>query len=160
MLTRNLIEGALSYDSGTGIFLRKKNGETAGNIANNGYRSISINVDGKRQRCLAHRLAWVLVHGYFPKTDVDHIDGNRDNNAIANLRLATRSQNLGNSKRRTHNSSGFKGVHFHKHMKVWRARITFQGKEIFLGHYPSAELAHEAYVVAAKRLFGEFARAA
>lgn len=90
--------------------------------------------------------------------DVDHINGNGLDNRRENLRLATHAQNQCNQKIRTDNSSGYKGVRWHSGDRRWRARITFQGREIWLGNFSTAELAHAAYCSAAQKLHGQFAR--
>lgn len=119
------------------------------------HRVIMIN----RKHYFAHHLAWLYMTGEWPIGLVDHADGQRDNNAWKNLRRATVSQNIANSKKRSDNSTGYKGVskrpngHF-------RARLMVEGKPISLGDYKTAEEAHAAYCAAAKTHFGEFAREA
>lgn len=87
---------------------------------------------------------------------VDHIDNNGLNCCRDNLRLATHAQNMGNQRKSKNNTTGYKGVT--KYRDKYRARIGFQGKDISLGSYPTAELAAVAYDQAAKRYFGEFAK--
>jgi hypothetical protein len=89
--------------------------------------------------------------------DIDHIDGDGLNNTRANLRPATRAQNLWNS-RKTRGKSRFKGVHFHTQNKKWRATIMAHGKKYELGCHSTEEQAALAYDKAAAELFGEFAR--
>lgn len=93
---------------------------------------------------------------------LDHIDGNPANNAITNLRECSMSQNQANKKRRCDNASGYKGVYFstyRKHQnKPWTASLRLNGKNRFVGRYKTPEEAHVAYVLAAQRYFGEFAR--
>ena len=91
---------------------------------------------------------------------VDHIDCDPLNNRRSNLRLATNSQNQWNSKRYRNNTSGFKGVSFHKNNNKWAANIQHNGKQRHLGNFDSPEEAHAAYCKAAEEFFGEFARAA
>lgn len=88
--------------------------------------------------------------------DVDHIDGNGLNNTRENLRLATKFQNIANSKLNKRNTSGFKGVS--RSGSAWRARINVHGKEISLGAHTTVEKAAKAYDAAARKYFGEFAR--
>jgi len=111
----------------------------------------------------AHRLAWAHYYGVWPTKRLDHIDGNSANNAIANLRECTMSQNLGNAKKRADNTSGYKGVYrsnYRKHQnKPWTAEIRIDGKKRHIGRYKTPADAHVAYLTAAKKLFGEFARA-
>lgn len=93
---------------------------------------------------------------------VDHIDGNKSNNRIDNLRPASVSQNAWNSKKRVNNTSGYKGVSFNApgRERPWMASIGVNGKRKTIGRYETAEEAHQAYCAAAQALHGEFARAA
>lgn len=142
---------------GSARFNAQHAGKRAGHVAkDDGY--VVIGLGGKLHK--AHRLAWLIATGEAPAVDVDHIDGNRANNAIANLRLATRSQNLANSFRPEKSTSGFKGVSWRNRSKPWVAHIKHQGKSIFIGSFASAEEAHAAYVQKAASLFGPFHRAA
>ena len=114
-----------------------------------------IKVDGKKYR--AHRIIFLMHRGYLPD-EIDHIDGNGLNNDVENLRAATRSQNGSNRGTQTNNTSGFKGVSWHKTSNKWQAVIKFDGKQRHLGYFDTPDAAHEAYKAAAKRLHGEFAR--
>lgn len=88
----------------------------------------------------------------------DHIDNNPLNNTRSNLRLATASQNMQNSKKPCNNTSGYKGVTWFARKRKWIAQIGVNGKNIYLGEFTTPELAYEAYCSAAKRHHGEFAR--
>lgn len=88
---------------------------------------------------------------------VDHINGNKLDNRRANLRLATRAQNVMNQRTSAANSSGYKGVSWDKDVKKWRAYLTYQKKRVYLGLYEDAEDAAQAYNTKATELFGEFA---
>lgn len=90
--------------------------------------------------------------------EVCHIDGNGLNNRRSNLRLVTRSQNRHNLRISRNNTSGYKGVSWCSRSETWRAQITLSGKILRLGSYPTAELAHAAYVAENVRLHGEFCR--
>lgn len=105
----------------------------------------------------AHRLIFLLHHGYCPQY-IDHIDGNRTNNNIENLRPATLNQNARNCKVPSHNTSGHKGVCWDKNRCKWMAYITINNKFKSLGRFDNIEDAAEAYKTAAKQYFGEFAR--
>lgn len=133
--------------------LARQMGRPVGHVCKSGYRSIRLNGNPYR----AHKVIWALQHGVWPIGDIDHINGCRDDNRIDNLREATRSQNLANSKQRSEN---LKGAHFDKRRQTWSARITINYKEIWLGTYASEAEAHAAYLKAAQKYFGEFARAA
>jgi hypothetical protein len=89
---------------------------------------------------------------------VDHINGNRLDNRRANLRTCSHAENLRNRGKPTSNTSGFKGVSFHKRSGKWRADIKVDYKAVWLGLYDTSLQAHEAYKEAAARLHGGFAR--
>ena len=93
--------------------------------------------------------------GTWPKAEIDHIDRNGLNNRWFNLREASRSQNAGNTKTHTDNKTGFKGVC--PNHKRFSAMINEGGKTKYLGTFDTPEEAHEAYMQAARDLFGEFA---
>lgn len=157
----------LLYEPDTGVFRRIKIvdphsrvniGDIAGSVSH-GYRRIKLG--GRAGRAYgAHRLAWLYMMGEWPNGEVDHIDGNPDNNRWANLRLADRSNNTANSRRRSDNTSGVKGVHFDKSSGKWRSELSARGRRIFLGYFTSPEAAAAAYEAAALQYFGEFARVA
>jgi hypothetical protein len=158
----------LAYNAETGdiVWRRSKKGvrvgERAGYISHpsrksgtGGHRAIKI----EQRRFFGHRIAWAMHYGDWPPDgfDVDHINGNRDDNSIVNLRLATRSQNIANSKRSKLNTSGVKGVTWSKRERKWMAQIRVAGKRINLGYYSCIEDAGRAYRTAAMTHFGDFA---
>lgn len=161
MITREDVLSRLSYDGETGEFtwrIRPAKSITAGSKA--GYRShrgyIQIGLMGKMY--LAHRLAWLYVHGEWTPHDTDHINGDKSDNRIANLRPAYRFQNEGNKPRNALNTSGVKGVSWCSFGHKWRACIKVDGKTRQLGRFGRIEDAAEAYRAAAWKHFGEFAR--
>ena len=136
MLTRELLNERYWYDEVSGELRYKVrvsptsrvevNG-VAGSINWSGYRVVSVN--GKQHR--VHRLIWIMLVGEIPDGhQIDHIDGNRANNHISNLRLATRVENGRNAKKRCDNTSGTKGVSFDKLSGKWRSQIRKDGKNI------------------------------
>lgn len=160
MLTANRLRELLHYDPETGIFKclvansnRISVGDEAGNIDNHyGYRLIGI--DYRLYR--AARLAVLYMTNEWPINKVDHENRNRLDDRWTNLRHCTQSQNLINTGLFAHNSSGFKGVHFHPQSGKWRAKITYNQKGISLGLHSTKEQAAKAYHAKALELFGEF----
>ena len=127
-------------------------GTLAGCANSSGY--LLIKIDGHYY--LNHRLMWLYVHGCWPENDLDHVNLDKLDNRIKNLREATRSQNVSNGRVRCDSESQRRGVR--KIGNRFMARITKQGVREYLGCYGTAEEAHEQYALAAKRLHGEFAR--
>ena len=151
----------LRYEKQSGKFFWAKPrpritvGSKAGYVKKNkGYRYIEI--DGITYA--AHRLAWFYVYGVWPRNQIDHVNGKRDDNRIENLREATQGQNRANSKH--NNKTGFKGVSFKAWLKEkpYQAQITVNKKVIYLGCYKTPQEANEAYKIAAIKLHGEFAK--
>ena len=142
----------LQYDPETGALTWRvrPNGRVpantqAGCVADTGYRVVRI--DGRQWK--AHRLAWVLAHGSEPAGDIDHIDGDRLNNRLSNLREANDSENGQNRRRANRNSaSGLLGVVAPTGRAVFHASIRVSGKKIHLGSYLTAQDAHSAYLKA------------
>lgn len=125
-------------------------------IGKNGhvYAVRTDEIEGKRRIILMHREILGLKHGDTRK--VDHESGCGLDNRRDNIRVATSAENNRNAKRSITNSTGFKGVQ--KYFRRFRAFITVDGKRIWLGSFPTAEEAHEAYKAAAVKYFGKFAR--
>jgi len=124
-------------------------GAMAGYKNNRGYWDIGLN----KKLYKAHRIVYAILTGEDPPCQVDHIDGNRSNNAIENLRLATRNhkdngQNSGLSK---NNTSGFCGVCHHKATNRWVAYITVNRERTHLGTFDTPEEAYAAYLEAKKK---------
>jgi len=117
------------------------------------YAGRNLKVDGGKQKT-------VLMHSFIVTAkkglDIDHIDGNGLNNQKYNLRVCTRSQNLMNQGKQKSNTSGFKGVSWHKGHKKWGARIYYNGKNNQLGYFNDKIDAYEAYCNACVKYHGEF----
>jgi hypothetical protein len=153
-LTQERLKEVVSYSQDTGEFhwcgqrrVGVRNGDLAGSAHPSGYRRITI--DGRA--FLAHRLAWLYVYGVWPTELIDHINGHRGDNRIANLRDADRNTNMQNRRAPgCSNTSGFLGVSWHKRCKKWRACINSRQYKADLGLFDTPEEAHAAYL-AAKR---------
>jgi hypothetical protein len=141
----------LSYDQITGLFTWKTSpakrfpvGIKAGSVNDKGY--IVIRCFGRLHH--AHRLAWLLTHGAWPSGDIDHINGVRADNRIANLRDVSRSVNQQNLKAaRRDNQNGLLGVKKTR-CGTFEARINLNGRYVHLGTFPAAAEAHQAYITA------------
>jgi len=119
-----------------------------------GYETIRIFDKGY----YAHRVAYALMTGEWPALGIDHVNGQRNDNRWVNLRLATQSQNIMNSRKGSRNSTGYKGVCYDKTHNVYVADICANGKSKRIGRYSTAEEAHAAYCKASADLHGEFGR--
>lgn len=156
----------LSYDPATGIFTwrmhpsKKLIGTAAGWRQSKGYLAIDLQSTAH----YAHRLAWLWMTGEWPAEQIDHIDGNKADNAWANLRLATNSQNQRYQGVSRANECQFKGVFPQSGRKEYgrtgrfRAQIRVDGRTISLGSFSSPDEAHEAYKRAAALYHGPFAK--
>ena len=162
-LIQKLLKKHLRYDRNTGVFVwrisnygRNAGGISVGDIAGceNVVGYIVIRVFNRLY--LAHRLAWLYCHGSFPISNIDHKNQIKSDNRILNLRLASKSQNAMNSKIPANNTSGYRGVSYHKQTEKWRARLTVNGREKIIGYYGSPLKASEEYKKYAQHYYGEF----
>jgi len=148
-LTQEYLKECLDYDPETGILKWKKRpiehfkrecdskswntryaNKKAGCL-NDGY--LTVKVDGKRY--YAHRIIYCLCHGYFPEHGIDHINRNRSDNRIENLREANQQCNLRNKSKHSNNKSGVTGVSWYKKANKWISNISANDKQINLGYY-------------------------
>jgi len=130
----------------------KNPGDLAGYLRSDGY--IYIRLDGVLYS--AHRIAWLYMNGSFPDSCVDHKNGIKNDNRKENLRSASMQENMRNRGTQKNNTSGFKGVGFHKVSGRWKSSIKVNGKSIQLGFFKTPEEAHLAYCIACKKYHGEF----
>lgn len=150
------------YDPATGTFVRIKRSShsIAGSVLTTPHRSGYLCVGVFGRQFLAHRLAIFYMSGKWPRYQVDHKNGIRSDNRFSNLREVSQSQNAknhgGHPKRRI---SKYRGVRFRANSNInpWRASIMVNRLEIFLGSYPTEELAFEARLAAEREYCGEFA---
>jgi len=154
---REQLERKFSYNPATGKLIRKFNtGEKEAGFLSGDYLRISL----KGKLYLMHRVIWKLVTGEEPEGYIDHIDGNRFNNAWSNLRDVTHDKNMWNAKLFHNNRSGYRGVSFIQQHQKWRAAISVDGRKHHLGYFSTAEDAHIAFAEATSRMRDEFARVA
>lgn len=151
-ITKEYIQSIFTYKDGELYW--SKNGIRAGTTDSCGYRKIKLN----QKEYKTHRLIYVYHYDLLVK-EIDHIDGNRSNNNITNLRPVTRSQNQFNSRLRKDSSSGIKGVGFNKNSKKWRVRLIVNGEKRSFGEYKDIDYAKFIADAMRYKLHGEFARA-
>lgn len=154
-ITVERVRELLHFEPTTGVFTWRvsSNGVVGGRVAGNtshGY--VRITVAGCA--CLGHRLALFYVHGIWPNGEIDHINGEKSDNRIENLRDVTCAANVQNKRRANANnvSFGMLGVTFDKKKGRIVAQIGHRGKHIFLGRFDSPEVAHAAYISAKRQL--------
>lgn len=163
MLTLERAQELLECDTQAGYLVRKncvqrpdRIGYEAGYYSE-GYYKVSI--DGFVY--FRAQIVWLFAYGYIPKGTIDHADINKSNDAIWNLRIATKGQNAANSKINSRNTSGFKGVSLCKTTGRYRSSIQVNGHSKNLGRYATPEEARAAWANAAIEAYGvEFVRAA
>lgn len=154
ILSAELLRELIQYDPETGSFTRTKNtnhrqrrlGPLRPAVSGNGYFYISV----AGRAYLAHRLAWLYMHGIWPKGDIDHINGIRTDNRASNIRDVPRVVNNQNRRKvkASNKVSGATGVSWHDHSQKWRARIMHLGIETRLGLFDTIEEASNAYLKA------------
>lgn len=120
-------------------FNAKYAGKECKNLDNKGYIFLVVNLNGFKFNVLAHRLAWFITNGEIPDGEIDHINGIRNDNRLANLRCVSRSVNMRNARMPSNNKSGFIGVSYVKQTGKWRAKATGDGKRIHLGYFTSID---------------------
>ena len=122
-----------------------------------GYKLINLKKNGKLKIVRVHRLVGnTFLENPDNKKVIDHIDNNPANNNVKNLRWATSSNNSCNRGKQNNNTTGFKGVSFHKHTNKYRANININGKNKHFGLFETAEEASVAYEKKAKQIYGDF----
>lgn len=157
-LTQEYVKACLHYDQETGVFTRRiyrghtsLPGTVAGTVGSHGYLSACL----AGRHVLLHRLAWFYVHGEWPE-NIDHVDRDRLNNRLANLRECSLQENNWNLPQMATNRSGVKGVTWDKSKRKWFASIRVNGKTKSLGRYHDINEAARAYADAVKQYRGHF----
>jgi hypothetical protein len=153
--TKESLMKLIRYEPETGAFYRIFSGKELGPENKSVYLTIRLN-DGKTY--YAHRLAWLYVYGEFPAGNLDHINGNKRDNRIVNLRQCNQSQNMVNTGRQSNNKTGYRGVRLRSDGKKYDAQIGLNGKRYHLGSFDTPEEAAEAYRAAALRMHHGFTR--
>lgn len=161
----NLIDGqtavmsrldTISYNPETGLFTWSvarpgcRLGAQAGSVNSDGYRVVKV---GKRP-VLAHRLAWLISFGAWPNGPIDHINGDRQDNRLSNLRVVDHATNMQNKRQAMSNnkSCGLLGVTWNKQHKRWQSKLMANKKAHHIGYFDCPEAAHAAYVSAKRQL--------
>ena len=152
-LTAEQLRSILDYDPETGIFTWKvrtstsvKVGDVAGCLGGGGYLLIQL----QSRKYKAHRLAWLYMCGSWPKDQIDHINRDRADNRISNLREVSHKQNHQNRSKPSNNTSGHSGVSWYRRDSKWQATITHNYKDIHLGCFATIEEAIAARKAAEK----------
>jgi len=115
-----------------------------------------VHIDGGFYLC--HRVVWCMQYGYWPSGDVDHINGNKLDNRVDNLREVSRSQNMSNVGMQKNNKSGFIGVFWAAREEKWQAVVAYKKKNISLGRFDCPMEAAIAYNNAALKYHGIYAQ--
>ena len=173
-LDQSYLKDCFEYNESTGVFIWKKrplshfkntkgmnifnaiySGTIAGTIDNHGYARVQLN--GKKIRL--HQIAWIFVYGLEPLSELDHINNDRLENRITNIRLASSSENQQNQiKAKSNNTYSKKlGVHWHSRDKKFSSKITINGETHYLGYFKTEEDASSAYLKA-KHQFHPFSK--
>ena len=150
-----VLRAHFSYDANSGALLRAKDGKEVGYLNNLGYRQVAF--EGRIYS--VHRLVWTIHHGTSPDGEVDHINGDRSDNRLCNLRLATSAQNNQNRRLSSRNKTGVKGVFRVKwaSSERWRVSVGYDRGKYYITHFQcfgrAIQHAHEMRV----RLHADFA---
>lgn len=162
MLTQEMLFENFIYDEKTGnLYWKVKRSPTTklsspiSSKNRHGYIQVCTKLSGKVKNYSVHRLIWKMIYGVDAK-NIDHIDGDRTNNRISNLRDVTHQQNMMNRKKRCDSKNSYKGIY--KTKSSWVAEIWFMNKRYYLGSFKTDKEAGLAYDEASKKLHANFAR--
>jgi hypothetical protein len=150
-ITQEMLCNLFEYKDGS--LYSKKTGKRVGCRHHTGYVHLVVN----KKQYNAHRLIFLMHHGYLPET-VDHVDGDRSNDRIENLRPATWAQNLQNMKMRASNTSGHKNVRWCKFRNKWTVEISVNKRRFNIGRFDDLEFANLVASEAREKFHGAFAR--
>ena len=146
MISKDMLEELFVYNDG--MLIRKKTtssravaGSSVGSVDSYGYLQTSI--DKKAYK--VHRLVWILCKGDLPDGDIDHINHDRTDNRIENLRVVSRAEN-------SRNRSGVKGIYFHRKSSMWIASVCVNGNKMYIGSFKNESDARSAYLKKMRQL--------
>ena len=153
MLTQTYLQSVFKYENGQLYWISNRRGVQKNKPINckvgSGY--IGCMLDGKHY--LVHRLIYLYINGYMPKNDIDHINGNKSDNRIENLRVVTKKDNQQNMRKAYSTSkSGLLGSFYSKKHNNWFSRICVNGQRKWLGCFKTPDEAHQAYLKAKRNL--------
>ena len=148
------VRGLLDYDPETGIFKWRvmRGGVPAGSVAGGTHCQGYVAIQFRGAPRLAHRLAWLHFYGAWPEGHLDHINRDKKDNRITNLRVVTPSQNLQNTGLQKNSTSGYRGVSLNVPTGRWKAYIKVGGRRKHLGYFATPQEASVAYLAAAAQM--------
>ena len=152
LLSQEMLKERIHYDKETGFFTwldvkvngKRMRNKRSGSINGGGYIQVRLSLDGKSYALFAHRLAWLYEYGEFPSGNLDHLNRNRTDNRITNLRIATTRENGRNRSMSSNNTTGHNGIGFSKARNKYHARIRVNYKQKHLGYFENIEDAAKA----------------
>ena len=156
-LTAQEAKRLFNYDPNTGIITNRtsakngkfKVGDEAGCVKGEGYRIIGV----KKDKFRAHRLAWLIHYGVWPATELDHINRDKLDNRIENIREVTRGENMFNCQK--HNKHGLRGINYKRRINRYVARLQVGDKRLHLGTSKYAYVAYLKYLRGVRKHLGE-----
>jgi hypothetical protein len=168
MISPSELRILFSYDAASGSLIWNQRASRNGPIncgdvagyapADDGVKYCQVSIRYRKYQL--HHVVWAWHHGEYPAQFIDHINGNRLDNRIENLRLASPTENCANSRKQANGRAPYKGVYWKKSSNRWAAKVQCRGVPYFLGSFDTPEEAQVAYIEKATELFGPFARAA
>lgn len=149
-LSADRLRELLQYNPDTGHFTNRSGRQVGFLVPPKNY--MRILVDGRQW--LAHRLAWLYVHGRWPHEQIDHINGVKTDNRLVNLREVSPEVNMQNVRgpKKNNKYAGLLGAHWDSRHGRWVSQLSIKGKNRYLGRFDTPEQAHAAYIAAKRRL--------
>lgn len=152
VITQQLLEQLFSYDPNEGVLRWKaqrgpiRAGRIAGHLTRNGYRSVSITLDGIERSYLVHRIVWFRQTGQWPKNVIDHVNGDKNDNRLRNLRDVSLIENGQNTRKARAGVPVGVSKRVYNYGTRYVAQLKYQGHKYHLGEYRSMEEARGAYL--------------